>query len=80
MISSSKAVVIAQLVILARKNPGTSPLHILFSHNKDPFDGINKWDVQDTTLESFYFYRIDDSKRHCQSYQHRNRLKFPRVN
>ena len=55
MISSSKAVVIAQLVILARKNPGTSPLHILFSHNKDPFDGINKLDVQDTTLESFYF-------------------------
>ena len=76
MISSSKAVVIAQLVILARKNPGTSPL---FSHDKDPFDGINKLDVQDTTLESFYFYHIDDSKRHCQSYQHRNRLKFPRV-
>ena len=80
MISSSKAVVIAQLVILARKNPGTSPLHFLFSHDKDPFDGINKLDVQDTTLESFYFYRIDDSKRHCQSYQHRNILKFPRVN
>ena len=53
---------------------------ILFSHDKDPFDGINKLDVQDTTLESFYFYHIDDSKRHCQSYQHRNRLKFPRVN
>ena len=55
MISSSKAVVIAQLVILARKNPGTSPLHFFFSHDKDPFDGINKLDVQDTTLESFYF-------------------------
>ena len=58
MISSSKAVVIAQLVILARKNPGTSPLHILFSHDKDPFDGINKLDVQDTTLESFYFLTV----------------------
>ena len=55
MISSSNFVVIAWLVILARKDPGTSPLHtILFSRDKDPFNGINKLDVEDTTPESFY--------------------------
>ena len=48
--------VIARLVILARKDPGTSPLHtILFSRDKDPFNGINKLDVEDTTPESFYY-------------------------
>ena len=57
MISSSNFVVIAWLVVLARKDPGTSRLHwaiILFSCNKDPFDGINELNVEDTATESFY--------------------------
>lgn len=36
-----------------KEGSGTrSPLHILFSRDKDPFDGINEMDVEDTTPES----------------------------
>ena len=73
MISSSNFVVIAWLVILARKDPGTSRLHwaiILFSCNKDP-----ELNVEDTAPESFYLRYW--CKWHCQSDQCRNRLKFP---
>ena len=80
MISSSNFVVIARVVILARKDPLTSPLHIIFfSRDKlgsfQPDQQIGCWRYHTRKLLLQYW-----CKWHCQSYRRRNRLKFPHVN